>query len=62
MASKKGNTLNKVEKQVEYFHQFTTEKLLNMRNHNFKTSKEKAHWKMALNQVLKERGIDIKNL
>jgi hypothetical protein len=59
MGSKKGKTLNKVQKQVEYFNQFTTEKLLDMRNHAFKSSKETAHWKNALNQVLKKRGIDI---
>ena len=62
MSSKKSNTPDRVQRQVEYFNQLSTEKLLSMRNHAFKSSKETAHWKMALNQVLKERSIDIKTL
>jgi hypothetical protein len=61
IAFKKG-TLEKVHKQVVYFDKHSTEELLALRNHAFKSSKETVHWKMALNQVLKERGIDVKTL
>jgi hypothetical protein len=60
MASKKGNTLDKVQKQIEFFNRQSTEKLLRMRNSSSRFVGE--YWKKALNQVLKDRGTDIKNL
>jgi len=60
MALKKGNTHDKAQKQIEFFNRHSTDKLLEMRNSYCRFVGE--HWKKALNQVLKERGIDTKTL
>ncbi len=47
---KKGKPLEKVQKQIEYFNKFAADRLLAMRNHAFKSSKEFLiffHWKMV---------------